>query len=137
MSVSFSIINFSVQPIYDRDADPLYGILIRIAELDLSGVPRHSSAEEKYKIGQKIERQARRRHSVFVANLRETGKCPGNYQISKQKNILYFAEGLHRSNSAPDVLETVNGQRNGAKRVSFSIEQVQPPSYHTGLVSSV
>lgn len=66
---------------YDKDADPLYGILIRIAELDLSGVPRHSSAEERYKMGQKMERQQRRRHSIMVANLTAAGYSQGGIKM--------------------------------------------------------
>ncbi|CAJ0584018.1 unnamed protein product, partial [Mesorhabditis spiculigera] len=106
--------------IYDKDADPLYGILIRIAELDLSGVPRHSSAEERYKIGQKVERQQRRRHSIMLANLRDAG---------------YTAEGLKESSSAPDILQLCFSSHMDRKRVSFGIEAILPPSYHSGLAS--
>ncbi|CAJ0933542.1 unnamed protein product, partial [Mesorhabditis belari] len=111
----------SVEPepsCYDRDADPLYGILIRIAELDLSGVPRHSSAEERYKMGQKMERQQKRRHSIMVANMTVAG---------------YSDDGIRQSTSAPDILQLYLSAGFHPKRVSFSIEAILPPTYHSGL----
>uniref|UniRef100_A0A1I7X439 C2 NT-type domain-containing protein n=1 Tax=Heterorhabditis bacteriophora TaxID=37862 RepID=A0A1I7X439_HETBA len=85
--------------------DPLYGILVRICDIDLSGAHADMSLSERYKYGKKMERRAKRRRSVLIANSRENTDRMSH---------------LRRTCSSPDVVSSCS-HSDATKRVSFSL----------------